>query len=336
MWNRSLVGNETFRSDQLDLFWWFVRERQDIWKKRTILKDDPPWTADAILQTNRFTNVYRELDPGTRYAIQHILEVDAPTDDKIFNIMLYRLIGRSETHARLGFQRLATFSPPNMERRLKELRDRRHVPVFTAAYMVSGYTSMGSTDKIENVVRLFASIRENFPTLARKIGRAKTPEEVYLTLRATHGFGNFLAYQVLVDLLYPLRHNGNKPLLPFSHDDWAAAGPGARAGISMLVRRPGQADNLEVMRWLRANQRAEFSRLSLEFSYLLDEKENEVEISLANIQNCLCEFHKYVKIKNGTGRARRKFAAPQGQEQPSLLAFEDSGAHDPARGIVRR
>ncbi|HEU5441542.1 MAG TPA: hypothetical protein VFU88_19820, partial [Ktedonobacterales bacterium] len=35
----------------------------------------------------------------------------------------------------------------------------------------------------------------------------------------------------------------------------------------------------------------------------------ERELSLANIQNCLCEFHKFVKIGEGTGRGRRKFAA---------------------------
>ena len=69
-----------------------------------------------------------------------------------------------------------------------------------------------------------------------------------------------------------------------------------------------KADHLDVMGWLRFNQKVEFDRLGLEFPCLVDHEGRDVEISLANIQNCLCEFHKYVKISEGTGRGRRKFA----------------------------
>ena len=175
--------------------------------------------------------------------------------------------------------------------------------------MVSAYASMGSHDKIENITRLFARLQRRFGDFFARIERSQTSAQVYETLGSADGFGNFLAYQTLVDLLYPLKVYGGKPLLPYSHDDWASAGPGAQRGIAMLLADGIRADHLTVMRWLRWNQQTEFERLGLDFHYLADAQGTPQPISLANIQNCLCEYHKYVKIGAGTGRGRRKFSS---------------------------
>src|SRR5579885_1774829 len=217
-----------FQQSRLESFWWFVCERQTIWHKRVVQGLPYPWTTHPVLQQERFTNVYRELDPGTQYVITHILERDAPKPDKIFNTLLYRLIGRAETHATLGFQYLATFNPTTLGRDLKHLRDVKGVAPFTAAYMVSAYTQMGSQDKIENIARLFTLLHRDFSDLYARIERGQSAAAVHGVLQSIYGIGNFLAYQVLVDLLYPLRIYHNAPLLPYSQDDWASAGPGAR------------------------------------------------------------------------------------------------------------
>ncbi len=301
------ITREFFRSDRLNLFWWFIYERQNIWHKRFVQKLPLPWTKDPVIQNERFTNVYRELDPGTQYVIKVILDIQAPKPDKIFNTMLYRLVGRSETHAAIGFQKLITFDPDYLEYSLKRIRDTSSTPIFTAAYMVSAYTLMGSKDKVENVVRLFALLHKDFHIFYSRLNSCRSAAQVYDVVRSVCGFGNFLAYQVLVDLLYPLHVYDNTPLLPYSHDDWASAGPGAQRGISMLLKEVKKVEYLDVMRWLRNNQTSEFNRLDLDFPYLIDCNGKCVDISLANIQNCLCEFHKYVKISEGTGRGRRKF-----------------------------
>lgn len=305
-----------FASDQLDLFWRFVCERQWIWRRRVAQRLPPPWTDDPILRGERFTNVYRELDPGTIYVIEHVLEFDAPRPDKLFNVMIYRLVGRSDTHSALGFQSVRTFDPSNMERTLKNLRSSGRPP-FTAAYMVSAYASMGSSDKIENVARLFTALHADFDEFFTRVDGCVSAAEVHATLSSAYGFGNFLAYQILVDLLYPLRVYGGRGMLPFSHDDWASPGPGAQRGIAMLLRPEVSKPHLEVMRWLRDCQHEEFARLGLDFPYFEDADGKPVAISLANIQNCLCEFHKYVKIGAGTGRGRRKFM-PMSSHEPAV------------------
>lgn len=317
--------HDDFRLDRLQEFWEFVCERQTVWYRRVIERRPPPWTDDPILQTERFTNVYRELDPGTQYAIREILEHHAPRPDKVFNVMLYRLIGRVETHRALGFQSLDNFNPRQVEHTLKWLRS-TGLPPFTAAYMVSGYVSMGSSDKVENVVRLFSNLHDDFGVFHGQMEASRNSAEIHSLLCSAYGFGNFLAYQVLVDLLYPLRVYGGCGLLPYSHDDWASAGPGARRGITMLLRERSTASHLSVMHWLRKHQESEFARLGLQFPYLLGTQGEPIAISLANVQNCLCEFHKYKKIRAGTGRGRRKFAPHTEPERLTQLHLAFNGA----------
>lgn len=313
MMNTSAISCDIFQRDYLALFWTFICERQRIWERRCLYRLAPPWTDDPILREERFTNVYRELDPGTIYVVQQILETQAPVSDKIFNVMIYRLIGRSETHEILGFQTADAFDPDYFIQRIRWIRSDQGKAPFTAAYMVSGYAQMGSREKAVNIARLLAILASQFEAFAFRIRSSQSAAEAYEVIRSATGFGNFLSYQILIDLLYPLRVSGGRPLLPFSHDDWASAGPGAQRGIQMLALRDRSVNPLDVMRWLRASQQDEFKRLSLDFPYLKVE-DTPRPISLANIQNCLCEFHKYVKIREGTGRGRRKFL-PKGAVQ---------------------
>lgn len=171
---------------------------------------------------------------------------------------------------------------------------------------------MGSREKAVNIARLLVGLVEHFDLFHARLRNSDSPVEAYETIHSENGFGNFLAYQILVDLLYPLHICNGRPILPFSHDDWASAGPGAQRGIQMLLGPKGRVQSLEVMRWLRANQHGEFTRLGINFPYLRHTTGECRAISLANIQNCLCEFHKYVKIRSGTGRGRRKFVPNMG------------------------
>jgi len=307
------ITREDFSPTALRDFWTFVGERQSIWDRRIRRGLPPPWTHDTILATNRFTNVYRELDPGTRYVLTEILEVDAPKPDRVFNTMVYRLIGRAETHRALGFMRLCNFDPSEFESRLKYIRARQE-PVFTAAYMVSGYRFMGSHDKIVNVSRLFARLHSGFDGFYEDLARSRNLAEAFGFVRDQEGFGSFLAYQVLVDLTYGTRRDAGG-VLSLSPARWAIAGPGARKGIRILTI-DAFAPELEVMTWLQSHQREEFSRNSVDFRFLEDEDGNTIEISLPNIQNCLCEFYKYSKIRDGTGRARRRFRPETGRVDP--------------------
>lgn len=58
------------------------------------------------------------------------------------------------------------------------------------------------------------------------------------------------------------------------------------------------------MQGLRQKQKQMFDRLELDFQYFETEEGEQLELSLANIQNCLWEFYKYHKILHSNGRVR--------------------------------
>lgn len=302
-----MVRRREFRDDKLAGFFRFVDERQRVWYRRAVLGEAPPWSADEVLRRHRFTNVYRLADPGTQYAIQEILDRDEPAPDRAFNVLLYRLVGRSSTHAHVGFQQLDAFDVAEFEAALKERRDGTGEPVFTGAYLVSGYSGFGGSDKVENVARLFGEVRDGFDAFWTDVETAPGPEAVYSAVRGLPGFGNFLAYQVLVDLLYPLPSYDGASMLPFSPDEWAAAGPGAKRGLEVLLDESAACSDLEAMRWLCRNQEEEFERLGVDFVWLRGGEGDRIELSLADVQNCCCEFYKYNKVTTGEGRTRRLF-----------------------------
>jgi len=315
--NQILDADSKLIQEKRNQFWRFIYKRQKVWQKRVVELEKPPWTTDDIIRSNRFTNVYRELDPGTQYAIQNILELDASKENKIFNIMIYRLIGRSETHEFLGFQSISEFDADEFERRLKQRRDRDGETIFTGAYMVAGYSQMGSSDKVENIARLFDEISSSYHEDIIQILSSNSLKEAYEAIQSIPGFGKFLSYQVLVDLLYPVEAYNGSSLLPFNQNEWAKAGPGAQKGIKSL-RAESELRYLNVMEWLYENQESEFERLDIDFPYIKDGCGKKKRLSLPNIQNCLCEFYKYDKIKQDNGRARRRFDPREGRSPQEI------------------
>lgn len=176
---------------------------------------------------------------------------------------------------------------------------------------------MGSSDKVENVASIFQEISQNSEFFDQLLS-ASSVKDAYMKVRSQTGFGNFLAYQVVIDLLYPIEYLNGNSVLPFSPNDWSAPGPGAQKGISKLVKEFNGFDQLQVMRWLRQNQHKEFERLGLAFPYLNTADGDRLELSLANIQNCLCEFYKYYKITSSNGRARRRFKRNEARTKDEL------------------
>ena len=295
------VDRTYFHKTYLDLYWGMIAERMRIYYRRQEGLA-PPWTLDPILRSEFITNMYRELDPGTEYLIDNILAFsEEKPEDKLLNVFIYRLMGsRESTHIAIGFQRCAEYNAREVRRILKE----QDAP-FGEAYRTASYVDMGSKDKITNVSRLFAKLAEDVPVLWQAISNALKLEDVYIVLEGVKGFGDFLAYQIMVDLLYPAPE---QPLVPFTQNDWAKAGPGARRGAWKLMKpgmKPGSI--LDVMRWLHEHQRSEFERLGIEMLWMKDDEGNDVELSLCNIQSTLCEFFKYTRIWDGTLKYARKY-----------------------------
>jgi hypothetical protein len=328
-----MSGKIIFRKRELDTFWRFVYERQSIWHRRFILKlPQAEWTQDFVLSRNKFTNIYRELDPGTQFSINEIMSIDPYSDpryekwadgpdlrpDKVFNVMLYRLMCSIPTYGGWGFRRIEDFDWQDFEEYLGAIY-RTGEPVFGNAYLISPYSSMGAPLKYQNVARLFGNVASNFRQnrFFERLDTAPSFQAAYGVIAKQYGFGPFLAYQVMVDLTYPLPNTKyGSALIPWNQDDWARLGPGAKRGFGRLSPSYNQ---LAGLKWLRDNQRREFTRIGVDFPFLTISRKDgtveEVELTLANLQNCCCEFHKYRSIQDGVGKAQRIYT-------PSIVGSE--------------
>lgn len=297
-----------FNNVELDRFWNFVHERHSVYHRRFILRlPREQWTDDPVLQRFKFTNIYRELDPGTIYAVDEILSRDdSRREDRVFNLMLYRLMCSIPTYEGFGFRSLDEWTEKDFD---DYLCDRYNAggPVFGNAYLVSPYSSMGSTFKFRNVARLFGHIHQGFAEFFQRLDTAPTMEKAWKVISGLYGFGPFLAYQVLVDLTYPLpRTKYRSAIIPLDQNEWARLGPGALRGYARVAPYDYSPQSLHGLRWLHQNQRSEFKRLGLDFPFRLSPS-GEVELSLPNLQNAFCEFHKFRSIQDGTGKTQRLF-----------------------------
>jgi hypothetical protein len=84
---------------------------------------------------------------------------------------------------------------------------------------------------------------------------------------------------------------------------WAASGPGSRRGMSRLY-----GHNLSYS-W---NENTWHKNLLELQDRVNDDLHHEIEmayIHAQDLQNCLCEFDKYIRAKTGEGRPKQKYHA---------------------------
>ena len=104
-----------------------------------------------------------------------------------------------------------------------------------------------------------------------------------------------MAAQVVADIKYAA------PLL--NAPDWwtfAASGPGSRRGLNRVLGRPVDA------KWDEYRWRAELRRLHEEIAPEL-ERAGIGRLSAQDVQNCLCELDKYLRVKLGEGKPKQRF-----------------------------
>jgi hypothetical protein len=65
-------------TENLKTFWQYIALRHSVYKKKNIELLPSPWTTDEILREYKFTNVFRDIDPGTRYVINVLIPQYSP------------------------------------------------------------------------------------------------------------------------------------------------------------------------------------------------------------------------------------------------------------------
>jgi hypothetical protein len=305
-----------------DRFFAYARARHEITLKRATGLPRP-WTSDPILDTYRFTNVFREMDRTTEWIAKH---VRGPLDQMLergeiepwqqaLGIILAREFNRVSTLEQIFCQdRIdGTMEPvalayirggagaPSIEEFESYMRMFCPQPWVTGAYIIKTPDGM---DKLAGALWMVERARERLPTLAADGAFACSMESLHADLASLPYLGQFTAYEVVTDLRWMGIGREWPDIM-----SWAAAGPGAIRGLHRLHGRFGwrrkawggpalsQSQALAEMRELL---RMAHSNL---FLWPTDDQDWP-EWELREVEHTLCEWDKYERVRLGQGKPR--------------------------------
>jgi hypothetical protein len=109
------------------------------------------------------------------------------------------------------------------------------------------------------------------------------------------GAGDFIAYQIFVDLTYINE-------FPISENEFTICGPGCKRGIDYLFDDKDGMSYTECIFWLRDHQEEIFKEIDPNFSFkkLFNNLPEEDRFwSVMSIENCMCELQKYINVITG-------------------------------------
>ncbi len=293
------------RVDAYDLYWRFAHERQAIFERR-VKGADVPWTTNTILLRFKFCNVYRASDRVSQYLIHDVAydPTDVKPEDRLFQITAFRLFSKNETWNTI-IEYLG--APPTLE----NLRDgsfadavghtkKRNGTIYTAAFILCATNAFGQSSKHENHVELLKYMFLE-KEAGRKIADARSLQEVYTILRSFPLIGDFMAYQLSIDLNY-------SNIVNHDENEFTQPGPGALRGIRKAFCDLGDYSVQDVIQYMVENQEAEFNRLGLDFKGLWGRSLHAIDC-----QGLFCELDKYCRqaipeLASNRTRIKSKFA----------------------------
>lgn len=297
----------------------FITERYNIHLKKDVLKQDPPWTKDDVLSQYRFTNVRREHDKETKWLIEHIVHGKGLSyEDKLLNIILFRIYNKHETaellNMPIAFHLKPDWNPKSYRIRFidAKLIDRHRV-FFTGAFITGGtkralkwyLPKEKQDDLMEMRVLWFIRHLLDINFIDRLLDAQRlNPYEVFKVLSSMLGIGEFLGYQMFVDMTYI-------PEFPFSENEFTVAGPGCVNGLKLIFNDTDKMSWEECIFWLRDNLDWVFPQVlgvPWDPNRLFRDLEPEDRcLNVMSLENCMCEISKYIRAKNGTGRPRKNY-----------------------------
>lgn len=284
----------------------FIVARHQVYENRMAGKT--PWTKDPILATYRFCNVYRELDRVTIWVGQNWRYNMCTRDDMWFTMVIARLVNHPPTLADLtGMFRASTryLHPQWDAKRFVQVLEGRAAAgerVYNPAYIVStnGRAMPKARYLAEQVLTPLWQARD-----AIRPRPGDTLQAFHARLMQHQGMGSFMAAQVVADVKNAPK--GSNPLTVASDwRTWAAPGPGSLRGMSRVVsgaqNKPG---NMPVKLW---------HELMGELQPLVNEMIWDSPLMMRplhaqDLQNCLCEFDKYERVRTGQGKPKQEFVA---------------------------
>jgi len=267
----------TMRSEEL-AYW--INEREQIRVNKEEKGLAPPWTEDVWLANYRFCNVRREDDKVTRWLRENWSnKYGGQHPNMLLAMTLGRFVNRIESLERIGYPQYGMDRPKFMAL-AEELK-----PFWGNAYTIS--TCGAAIPKFAYVLGVLNDVEGRQEVFHSRCGDYRELAVAHKDLTNIYGLGSFLAAQVVADLKWTPGHP-----LETARDraTWAAPGPGSKRGLERFY---SGAKGTFLPRLQAA---------AVAVQPLIDPnlwEANLHRMDMQDWQNCMCEFDKFQRLKEG-------------------------------------
>ena len=277
------------RPEAYQLYWKFAYERQNIFNARLATIPESEWTTDPIFKAYKFCNTFRALDRVSQYLIREVCygNDNNNSNDRLFQIVLFRLFSNIDTwkviKQELGRMPIINDLTDDSLKKALDLAKKRNGKLYTHAFILCATDAYGQGKKHLNHLEL---LKDMFikNRLGNKLLSAKSLKEIYELLHTFPLMGDFMSYQIAIDLNY-------SECINFSENEFTVAGPGAKRGIKKVFCNTGDLSNEDIIMWMVKHQDEEFSRLGYDFKGLFGRKLHAIDC-----QSLFCETDKYCRV----------------------------------------
>ena len=265
----------------LDELKYWIAERWNVYHLKQ-QHQPKPWSDNKVFQETYFCNVHRENDKVTKWIRGHYnIDLDLMPE---FNMILARFVNKPSSLDQMGWP----FDKWGIPQQARFELWMGQPGAWGSAYIVS--TNGRSMPKHEYISGLLTAALEQ----CEQVGKANTCLAAHVALQRISGLASFMAAQVVADLKNTKGHPLN------TAEDWwtfVAPGPGSLRGMAWVLEweKCSPKEFMDGMVWLR---------------HEIDEwlPESIPKFCNQDLQNCLCEFDKFMRVTKGTGKSKRKYA----------------------------
>lgn len=270
-----------FDPKNLDRLAYWINEREKMRLKKEAGRPRP-WTDNHVMRTTYFCNVHREHDNVTRWIREHFPRGHTMPE---FNMMVARMVNKPSSLIKMGWP----FTQWDETNRVLFEDTMRHSGSWGSAYIVStNGRAMPKHGYVSGLLTMAVAPLEQVVSCASLAA-------AHVLIQRVQGLGSFMSAQIIADLK-------NTPGYPLAKAEdwwtWCAHGPGSLRGMGWLLypNHEKKCTPLDFQNFIPALE------IQLKPSIQLIEK-----ICRQDLQNCLCEFDKFMRVTSGTGRSKRNY-----------------------------
>ena len=292
-----------FIDEELDRYFYWLHERENIRIRKEERGDPPPWTDDPILQEFKFCQVFREDDRTTRWFRTHIRDPLQDKPEVMMATIIFRWFNLIETGRTLLEHNL------HLEwDRKKAIEEISKQPKWvTGSYIIKTPNRMNKVTGVAECITHMWKDRQYLIDILEKERQdhKSSLKSAWNWFKDYPYMGPFMSYEIVTDLRHTYLLEDATDI-----DRWANAGPGAMRGLNRLTGRP-----LKFTSTLHPWQDEMFDLFCIAKEERLDGDyvfPDWFRFEMREIEGGLCEFDKYSRILKDEGRTRSIYKHDEG------------------------